>query len=70
MLLVYIRQLYDELNMFWKEEIRQVAEFLKKGRTDPRYLERWNTFRSSLEQTIESWKVCFLRLYYAFPRPL
>ena len=70
MLLVDIRQLYDELNMFWKEEIRQVAEFLKKGRADPRYLERWNTFRSSLEQTIESWNVCFLRLYYAFPRPL
>ena len=70
MLLVDIRQLYDELNLFWKEEIRQVAEFLKKGRTDLRYLERWNTFCSSLEQTIESWKVCFLRLYYAFPRPL
>ena len=70
MLLVDIRQLYEELNMFWKEEIRQVAEFLKRGRTDPRYFERWNTFRSNLEQTIESWKVCFLRLYYAFSRPL
>jgi hypothetical protein len=44
-----------------------VAEFLKKGRTDPRDFERWNTFRSSIEQTIESWKVCFLQLYYAFP---
>ena len=56
--------------MFLKEEIRQVAEFLKKGRTDPRDLERWNTFRSSLEQTIESWKVCFLHLYYALPSRL
>ena len=70
MLLVDIRQLYDELNMFWKEEIRQVAEFLKKGRSSPRYLERWNKFRSSLEQAIESWKVCFLHLYYAFPSRL
>ena len=67
MLLADIRQLYEELNMFWKEEIHQVAEFLKKGRTDPRDFERWNTFRSSIEQTIKSWKVCFLQLYYAFP---
>ena len=70
MLLADIRQLYEELNTFWKEEIRQVAESLKKGRTDPRDLERWNNFRSSLEHTIESWKVCSLLLYYAFPSPL
>ena len=70
MLLADIRQLYEELNAFWKEEICQVAGSLKKGRTDPRDLERWNNFRSSLEQTIESWKVCFLHQYYALPSPL
>jgi hypothetical protein len=70
MLLDKIRQLYEELNIFWKEEIRQVAEVLKKGRTDPRDLERWNTFRPSLKRTIESWKVCFSPLYYVCPNPL
>jgi hypothetical protein len=70
-LLAEIRQLYEKLNTFWKEEIRQVAEVLKKDRTDPRDLERWNTFHSSLKQTIESWKVCFPPLlYYPFPNPL
>jgi len=33
-----------------------VVAALKKRRVDPRDLERWNGFRSSLKQTIEFWK--------------
>ena len=54
-----IRRFYEELNKFWKDEIRHVAEALKRGRTDPGDLERWKNFHSSLKQTIELWKVCF-----------
>jgi hypothetical protein len=54
-----IQQFYKELNNFWTEEIRCVVEALKKGRTDPKDLERWNNFYSSLKQTLKSWKVCF-----------
>jgi hypothetical protein len=55
-----IRRFYEELNKFWTEEISYVVEALKKRRVDPRDFERWNSFRSSLKQTIECWKVCFL----------
>ena len=47
------RRLYEELNKFWREEICYVVEALKKFRVDQRDFERWNGFRSSLEQTIE-----------------
>ena len=57
-----IRRLYEELNKFWKEEICHVVEALMKRRVDLRDFERWNNFRSSLNQTIESWKVCLLPL--------
>jgi hypothetical protein len=55
-----IRQFYEELNKFWREEICCVVEALKKRRVDPRDFERWNGFRSSLKQTIEFWKVTLL----------
>lgn len=52
-----IRRFYEELNKFWTEEIHCVVEALrKKGRTDPKDLERWNNFHSGLKQTVESWK--------------
>ena len=63
--MVEIRRFYEELNKFWTEEIRCVIEALKKGRTDPKDLERWNKFHSCLKQTLESWKVC-LSPYYVF----
>ena len=62
-----IRRFYEELNRFWTEEIGHVVEALQKRRIDPKDIERWNNFRSSLKQTIESWKVWFFLLYYAFP---
>ena len=52
-----IRQFYDELNKFWREEICHVVEALKKGRVDPKDFEHWNNFRSSLNQTVDLWKV-------------
>ena len=61
-MLAEIRRFYEELNKFWIEEIRYVVEVLKKGRTDPRDLERWKNFNSSLNQTIEFWKVCCFSL--------
>ena len=54
-----IRRYYEELNKFWTEEIRHVVRALKKGRTDPKDLARWNNFHSSLKQTLGSWKVFF-----------
>lgn len=54
-----IRRFYEELNRFWTEEIGHVVEALQKRRIDPKDIERWNNFRSSLKQTIESWKVWF-----------
>ena len=62
-----IRRFYEELNKFWREEICHVVEALKKRRIDPRDFERWNSFRSSLNQTIELWKVCFLPLPLCIP---
>ena len=58
-MLAEIRRFYEELNKFWIEEIRQVVDALEMGRIDPRDLERWNNFHSSLQQTIEFWKVLF-----------
>ena len=57
-----IRRFYEDLNKFWREEICHVVEALKKRRVGPRDFERWNSFRSSLNQTIEFWKVCSLPL--------
>jgi hypothetical protein len=65
-----IRRFYEELNKFWREEICQVAEALKKRRVDRRDFERWNSFRSSLNQTIEFWKVCFLPLLTMNSQPI
>jgi hypothetical protein len=62
-----IRRFYEELNKFWREEICHVIEALTKRRVDSRDFERWNSFRSSLNQTIKAWKVCFCLYYYAFP---
>jgi hypothetical protein len=59
--LAEIRRFYEELNKFWTE-IRCVVEALKKGRTDPRDFERWKDFNSSLNQTIEFWRVCYFAL--------
>ena len=61
--LAEIGRFYEDSNKFWTEEIHHVAEALKKGRTDPRDRECWKIFRSSLKQTIESWKVGFLTFY-------
>ena len=62
-MLAEIRELYEELNKFWKEEIRHVDEALKKRRTDLRNFERWDNSYSSLMLTIEYWKVFFIYLY-------
>ena len=62
-----IRRFYEELNKFWIEEISYVVEALKKRRVDPRDIERWNSFRSSIKQTIGSWMVCFLPLLLCIP---
>ena len=62
-----IRRFYEELNKFWREEICHVVEALNKRRVDPKDFERWNSFRSSLKQTIEFWKVCFLPLLLCIP---
>ena len=66
-LIAEIRRFYKELNKFWREEICHVVEALKRRRVDPRDYERWKSFRSSLHQTIEYWKVCILPPHcYAF----
>ena len=59
-MLAEIRRLYEELDKFWKEEICLVAKALKEDRIDTGDLEHWNNYHSSLRQTMESWKVCFL----------
>lgn len=53
-----IQRFYEELNKFWTEEIGHVVEALQKRRIDPKDIERWNAFCSSLRQTIKFWKVC------------
>jgi hypothetical protein len=65
-----IRRLYQELNKFWSEEICHVVEALKKRRVDLRDLERWNSFCSSLKQTIEFWKVWLLPLLLVHSQPI
>ena len=75
--MVEIRRFYEELNKFWREEICHVVEALKKCRVDRKDFERWKSFRSSLKQTIEFWKVRSLPLllciqpvkYYVQNRP-
>ncbi|KAI0267204.1 hypothetical protein BGY98DRAFT_1026603 [Russula aff. rugulosa BPL654] len=62
-----IRGFYKELNKFWREEICHVLDALKNCRVDPKDFERWKSFRSSLNLTIEFWKVCFLPLLHARP---
>jgi hypothetical protein len=57
--LAEIRQLYEELNKFWAQEVLCVGEALNKNRFDRRDLERWNKFNPRLKQIIESWKVLF-----------
>ena len=59
-MLAEIRRLYEELDKFWKEEICLVAKALKEDCIDTGDFERWNNYHSSLRQTMESWKVCFL----------
>ena len=54
-----IRRFYEELNIFWEDETRHVAEALKKGHPDATDFERWKNSHSSLRRTIEDWKVCF-----------
>jgi hypothetical protein len=54
-----IQRFYEELNRFWTEEIRHVVNALRRGRTDPKDLKRWDNFHSGLKQTLESWKVFF-----------
>ena len=66
-LLAEIRRLYEELNEFWKEEIRHVTEALNQGRTDPRDFKLRNNFYSSLKRTIEFWKVGFSPFALHFP---
>ena len=53
-----IRRFYEELNKFWTEEIGHVVKALQKRRIDPKDIERWNNFRSSLRQTIKFCEVC------------
>ena len=65
-MLAEIRRFYEELNKFWTEEICRVVEALKMCRIDPKDVERWDSFHSSLKQTIEFWKVCFFLFYYVF----
>jgi hypothetical protein len=68
LVLAEVGRSYEWLMNFWKEEIRHVAEAVKKGRTDPSDFERWSNIRPSLEQTIEFWKVCiFLYCTKHFP---
>ena len=57
-----IRRFYEELNKFWREEIDHVLDALKNCRVDRKDFERWKNFRSSLNLTIEFWKVSFLPL--------
>jgi len=51
-----IRGFYKDLNKFWSEEICHVVEAVKNCRVDRKDFERWKSFRSSLNLTIEFWK--------------
>jgi len=46
-----------ELDKFWTEEIRRAIKALETRRVDPDDVERWRGFKTSLEETIKSWKV-------------
>jgi len=52
-----IKRCYMELDKFWTEEIRRAVKALETRRVDPDDVERWRGFKTSLEETIESWKV-------------
>jgi hypothetical protein len=57
LMLTEIRRCYMELDKFWTEEIFHAIEALKMHRVDATDFERWKTFHSNLNQTIETWKV-------------
>ena len=52
-----IQRCYINLERFWLEEIYRAVKTRKTRRVDPDDIKRWRTFKTSLEQTIESWKV-------------
>ncbi|KAH9961539.1 hypothetical protein BC827DRAFT_1267541 [Russula dissimulans] len=51
-----IKRCYTELDKFWTEEISRAIKALKTRRVDPDDVEQWRGFKTSLEQTVESWK--------------
>ncbi|KAH9961522.1 hypothetical protein BC827DRAFT_323669 [Russula dissimulans] len=51
-----IKRCYMELDKFWTEEISRAVKALETRRVDPDDVERWRGFKTSLEQTIKSWK--------------
>ena len=51
-----IRRCYEDLDKFWIEEIRRAVKALEIRCVDPGDVERWRSFKASLEKTIESWK--------------
>jgi len=50
-----IKRCYVELDKFWTEEIRHAVKALETRRVDPE-VERWRGFKTSIEETMESWK--------------
>ncbi|KAI0257932.1 hypothetical protein BC834DRAFT_661220 [Gloeopeniophorella convolvens] len=44
------------MDRFWIDEIRRVSKALKNCQVDQEDIGRWNGFRTSLDQTIASWK--------------
>ena len=57
-----IQRCYVNLEIFWMDEICRAVKTLRTRRVDPDDVKRWRGFKASLQQTIESWKVCI----YAF----
>jgi hypothetical protein len=53
-----VQRCYIDLEKIWTEEICRAVKALKTRRVDPDDVKRWRGFKASLEQTIESWKVC------------
>ncbi len=54
-----ISRCYKELDRFWKEEICRADTSFRTRRVDPGDVERWQNFKASIQQTIESWRVWF-----------
>ena len=52
-----ISRCYKELDKFWTEEISRAVTALQARRVDPGDVERWRDFKTSLQQTIQSWEV-------------